>query len=273
MGSSTVPPGTPTGKTLGDVIDAILTNPKKGLALMMLLAGLSGLIILVTLAFTRLFGVETQEVRFGSADSHIVFEKIEKRSGNEEFIVIVNPEGWQKSAIELRQGDHISFYANGKICIDLHEIVDKVNLRLKYEDEWATKKSIKRDDSSETQVPEDYFTPAERKSLILHRPWVDPGGFDLATYEPSFRSRRNRYLLPNEKAAGLVAAIKSDTGDLPARSEAFFVGRSLADFSATRAGYLWFTVNDVQCNDPNNPNLFYNDNIGSFWVRVVVKRA
>lgn len=273
MGSSTVPPETPIGRTLGDVFDGILTHPKKWLALIGLLGTLAGLIILVTLAFTHLFGFETQEVRFGSTDSHIVFEKVEKGSGNREFVVIVNPEGWQKTTIELHQGDHVSFYANGKICIDLNEIVANVNLRLKYEEEWAEKKNIKRDDPNEVQVPEDYFTESERKSLILRRPWVDPGGFDLSTFEPSFRSRRSRYLLPNEKAAGLIAAIKSDTGDLPARSDAFFVGRSLADFSATRAGYLWFTVNDVQFNDPKNPNLFYTDNIGSFWVRVVVKRG
>jgi hypothetical protein len=46
----------------------------------------------------------------------------------------------------------------------------------------------------------------------------------------------------------------------------------MSDYVAPRDGQLWLTVNDVQYNDPKNPNLFYNDNIGMFWARITVKK-
>jgi len=274
--------GTPsaTGKTGADVLDGILSNPKRWFALMGLLAALAGLVMLVMVVFTRLFGVETKEFQIGGTDTHILFSSIEKRSGKEEYIVIVNPQGWQKTDIEIRPGDRLSFSADGKVCIDLHDIMEKVDRRIGYEDKYAAEKQIKRNDPAETRVPEDFFNPGERESLVLNRPWVDPGGFDLNKYEPSFRSRRSRYLLPQENAAGLIAAIKSGASVPPARSDAFFVGRSKScvmggskDCGNSQEGWLWFTVNDVQYNDPNNPNLFYNDNIGVFWVRVAIQRG
>jgi hypothetical protein len=269
-----------TGRTLGDVLDGVLSNPKRWLAFMGFLAGLAGLVMLVTIVFTRFFGVETQEFRLGGADTHILFSSVEKRSGKEEYVVIVNPQGWQRTDIEVRSGDHLSFNADGKICIDVSEILEKVARRLKYEDEHARKEGIRRDDPAEKRVPEDFFTDDERKSLVLNRPWIGPGGFDLEHFQPSFRSRRNRYLLPQENAAGLVAAIKSDSLEPPGKSDAFFVGRSKECVvgskdcsSSSQDGRLWFTVNDVQYNDPNNSILFYNDNIGAFWVRVALKRG
>jgi hypothetical protein len=273
MGGENRPAPSPTGKTMGDVLDGILSNPSRWLALFGLLAALAGFVLLVMLVFTRLFGVETKEVRIGGAESHIVFESVERRSGNQEFVVIVNPQGWQKTSIDVRPGDRVSFSANGKICIDLHNIWEKADLRAKYEEEWARKKGIKRDDPNETQVPEDYFTDEQRRSLMLTRPWVDPGGFDLAAFQPSFRSRRNRYLLPDVNAASLIGAIKGGSNGTPARSDAFFIGRSKDDYPVSQSGWVWFTVNDVQYKDETNANIFYNDNIGSFWVRVVVKRG
>jgi len=61
----------------------------------------------------------------GGAGSHIVFHSIEKSSGNEEFIVVATPQGWQKTKINLKNGDCISFFAGGQICINLHDIVEK----------------------------------------------------------------------------------------------------------------------------------------------------
>jgi hypothetical protein len=264
---------TQTGKTMGDLLDGILIDPKRWLAVIALLVFLSLLVLLVMGVFTWLFGVETKEVQFGGADSHVIFHRVDKQSGNQESVVVVNPEGWQKTGVQVRAGDRISFYANGKICIDLNEIVKKSQLLETYENKWTIKEGIKRDDPSEKRVPEDYFTAEERKSLILNRPWVDPDGFDLSRFQPSFRSRRSRYLLPDDHAGGLVAAIKGDAGGTPVKSDAFFVGRFKENYSVSEAGWLWFTVNDVQYNDLDNPYLFYNDNIGSFWVRVVLKHG
>jgi hypothetical protein len=266
-------PAAGKGKTVADVLDNILASPGKWFALLALLAGCSLLLVLLMFALSKLFGIEPAEIQIGASDSHVVLKHTDRRTGSEEAIVIVNPQGWQKTGIEVRPGNRLSLSANGKVCIDLNEIWEKVQLRRQYEDEWAKRYNIRRNDSSETRVPEDYFTDEQRKSLVLDRPWVGPDGFDLGRFQPSFRSRRSRYLLPMENAGGLVAAIRSDSGGTPARSDAFFVGRSREDYPVSQRGWLWFTVNDVQYNDPNNPNLFYNDNLGAFWVKVVKKRG
>jgi hypothetical protein len=266
------------GKTVGDILDEILTQPKKWLSLLGFLVVLCLLIVGVMIAFTYLFGVETREVELGK-DSHIIFEATDRGRGTAEYIVLVNPQGWQPSGIAVHPGDRLTFSAGGKICIDLQEIVDKVSLRKAYEEKYTKLNNIKTDDAQEKRVPEDFFTDDERESLIPKRPWVGPEGYSLATYQPSYRSRRNRYLLPGENAAGLVAAIKSGSEQEaePTGADAFFVGngKSRDDFEVTREGWLWFTVNDVQFSDdkhPENSRLFYNDNVGAFWVRVVQKR-
>jgi hypothetical protein len=260
------------GKTLGDVLDAILLEPKRWLALVGLLTALSCLAMLVMFIFTRLFHVQTSEVRLGGGDSHVVFQRVQERTGSGEYLVVVNPEGWQSTGVVVHPGDHISFYAGGKVCIDLNEIWERVQLRKQYEDQLARgPHGIKPDDPNETRVPEDFFTEKQKQSLILQRPWIDPDGFSLDVFQPSFRSRRGRYLLPDKPAGGLVAAIKDGSTE-PGRPDAFFVGHQ-SEMVAAKEGVLWFTVNDVQYNDPHNRNLFYNDNIGVFWVRVVVNRS
>jgi hypothetical protein len=260
------------GKTVGDVFDAILVEPRRWLALLVLLGGLSGLAMLVMFVFTRLFQVETSEVRFGAADSHVVFQRVQDRTGSGEYIAVVNPEGWQSTAIIVHRGDHITLAAGGKVCIDLNEIWEKVQLRKQYEDKLTNGPPyIRPNDPQETRVPEDFFTDQQKQSLILDRPWVDPDGFNIDIFKPGFRSRKNRYLLPDMPAGGLVAAIK-DGSQEPGRQDAFFVGHQ-DDTVAPNDGILWFTVNDVQYSDPNNRNLFYNDNIGVFWVHVVLKRS
>ncbi len=73
--------------------------------------------------------------------------------------------------------------------------------------------------------------------------------------------------MPNKPYGGLVASI-SDNSEKPDSSGVFFVG-ALDSLRATKSGYLWFTVNDVQWHD----NRFYNDNIGYFLVTVSVIKA
>src|SRR5208282_3408441 len=146
----------------------ILRNPKRWFALMGLLAGMAGLVILVMLVFTRLFGVQTKEFRLGGSDTHILFSAVDKGTGKEEYLVIVSPQSWQRTDIEVRAGDHLSFNADGKVCIDLYSIWENVNLRQQYERELEKgKNGIHSNDANEKRVPEDFFNPAQRKSLIL----------------------------------------------------------------------------------------------------------
>ena len=256
-----------TGRTVGDVLDDILVHPRKSIALVSLIFALGAIAFLVVFLLTRVLSVETSEIRLGGSDSHVVFEKISHKTG--EYVVVVSPQGWQKAGIPIHQGDHVSFTGTGKICIDMQSLSDEVKLRQKYEQEVADREGIKTDDDHETRVPEDFFTAEQKESLILKRPWVSPGGFSLDKFQPSYRSRRSRHLLPDKPAGGLVAAVIDDS-DEPTRADAFFVGRE-SEYVAARNGDLWFTVNDVQYADPKNPYLFYNDNIGAFIVRITVK--
>lgn len=259
-----------SGKTMADVLDDILMQPRKWFSLLLFLTIVSALIMLVMFVFTRLFDVETSEVQVGGSNSHVVFERVESRTGNAEYLVVVSPEGWQRTGIVVQAGSEVSFSAGGRICIDLNEIWAKVQLRKQYEEAVVREQGIRSNDPTENRVPEDFFTADEKRSLILDRPWVDPNGFSLDAFQPSFRSRRAQYLLPDKPAGGLIAAFKNGPSE-PARADAFFVG-SQDSVSAPTDGELWFTVNDVQFSDPNNRNLFYNDNIGTFWVKIVVKR-
>jgi len=257
------------GKTFADVFDQVLSQPIRWLALLGFLAALCGLVILVMFVFTRLFAVEPSEFQLGGTNSHILFAKEQHQGGDREYVAIVNPQGWQATAIPVNSGERVSFVAGGKICLDLNEISEMVRKKKSYEDEWEKKEGLRENDPTDKRVPEDFFTEEEKKSLTVGRRWVDPDGYDLNVFEPRFRGRRDRYLLPDKQAGGLVGGVSQESIE-PERSDAFFIGRK-AEYTATKDGTLWLTVNDVQYSDPNNKYLFYNDNIGSFWVRIVVK--
>lgn len=258
-----------SGKTFADVFEQVLSQPNRWLALLGFLSALCCLVIIVMFVFTRLFAVEPSEFQLGGTNTHILFAKKQGRGGDSEYVAIVNPQGWQTTAIPVNAGDHVSFIAGGKICLDLNEISEMVRLKRSYEDEWEKKEGIRENDPTDKRVPEDYFTEDEKKSLIASRRWVDPDGYDLDVFKPRFRGRRDRYLLPDKQAGGLVGGVSQESIE-PERSDAFFIGRK-AEYTATKDGTLWLTVNDVQYSDPNNKYLFYTDNIGSFWVRIVVK--
>jgi hypothetical protein len=260
----------PTGRTIGDILDSVLERPRRAVALVLLLAAVLALCLGAAWVVARMFDLQASEVTVGPENARVVFQSVQKRTGNADYVVVVSPQGWQNTGIDVSSGDKITFFAGGKICIDMDSVWEKVHLRLKYENEIAKAKDIRHDDPTEMRVPEDYFTDEQKRSLILNRPWVDPDGFDLNVFEPSFRSRRNRYLLPDKPAGGLVGALRPGAKE-PDRTEAFFIGK-MSDYVAPRDGQLWLTVNDVQYNDPKNPNLFYNDNIGMFWARITVKK-
>ncbi len=253
------------GRTIADLFHEILTNPRRGFSLLVLFAAVILLTLFATWGFIKLFDVQTSEIRLGGTDPHVLFQSIGRNGG--EYLIIVSPEGWQTSGIPVRKGDRLMFTAGGKICIDLGSVSVEVGNRWRYEKEWEDKLNIRREDPTETRLPEDYFTPEQRKQLTLVRPWVGPDGF---SYVPPFRARINRFLLPDKRAGGLVAAVNGGS-ETPSREDSFFVGER-SENVAKEDGVIWFTVNDVQSADPSNPNLFYNDNIGSFWVKVVVKR-
>jgi hypothetical protein len=264
------------GMTIGDLLHEVIADQRKGIALVFLLTVLIALTLLGTLAFTRLFDVRTSEIQLGGTDSHVVFQSTEGRTN--EYLLMISPQGWQKTGIEVHSGEHLVFTAGGKISLDVHYITDISQNRVVAENNEELIHKIRPNDSSETRAPEDYFTLEEKKAMILERPWATPDGYMLqGNLLPKYRDRARRYLLPGKGAGGLVAAINSGSSNVvntdlerPRREEAFFVGSS-SEMVAKKDGKLWFTVNDIQNADPDNPDLFYDDNIGSFWVKVIIR--
>ncbi len=255
-----------SGKTMADFLDGLVTDPKRWLGLIGFLACLSVMVMLLGFAFTKLFGVSAKEVQLGQATS-VIFESVERGTRNRELLVLVHPQGWQKTDIRVESGDHLSFNAEGSVNIDLAGIIANVQHRLQLEDEIAKKNNIIRT-PTEKRVPEDFFSPEQRQSLQLDRAWIDPYGFKNESYV-NWPGRRDRRVLPENNPGGLIAAIKTGSEDFPTRPETFFVGRTRKR-DATTGGSLWFTVNDIQYNDPANRNLFFNDNVGLFWVKVKI---
>jgi len=258
------------GRTFADVVDRMLHSPLECLIFLTMLVALGCLGTLGCISFFHLFDVRPSEIQIGLQNTRVVLEHEDKKSHTDEYLVMVSPQGWQDSGVPVHSKDSVSFSAGGRISIDLYTIVTMATLRNRFENEWANKLGIKRDDPKELRVPEDYFTDAQKKALLLNRPWVGPEGFSLDTYKPGFESRRKRYLLPGSNAGGLIAAFYSGDQN-PNRSNAFFVGRESQNNDVQQDGTIWFTVNDVQSLDPTDPYLFYNDNIGSFWVKMTVK--
>ena len=250
---------------MADFLDNLLTDPKRWLGLFMLLGSLSLMALLISWLVTRFFGVSATEIRLGPESSRVVFESVEKGTANREILVLVHPQGWQKTDIDIEPGNHLLFKAEGSVNIDLAGIIDDVQLRGKFENEVAAKYKLIRT-PAEKRVPEDFFSAEQRQRLQLVRGWIDPDGFKNSSYA-SWPGRRERRILPDENAGGLLAALKTSSGEVPLKSETFFVGRTQR-FVASARGTLWFTVNDVHSSDGGNPNLFFNDNVGLFWVKV-----
>src|SRR5579863_2756872 len=96
---------TSTGKTIGDVMDGILIEPRKAIALLMLLASFAFLAILVMWAANHVFHLQTSEIEVGNGNSHVVLQQIEGSSGDGKYIVMVSPQGWQNTKIPIEPGD------------------------------------------------------------------------------------------------------------------------------------------------------------------------
>jgi hypothetical protein len=83
-------------------------------------------------------------------------------------------------------------------------------------------------------------------------------------------THQKRSVLPTKGYGALLAAIR-ETNVLPARDDVFFVGSSNV-VVAKRNGKIYFTVNDVTYDNDDFPDMFFVDNIGSFYARVAVSK-
>jgi hypothetical protein len=191
-------------------------------------------------------------------------------NGNK-YLVIVSPQGWQETAIQVKERDTLSFEAGGKVYFDLEGLIRSLDERHKAEERVIEhEKKLGRWEAEKGQfLPEHYFTQQER---VLSTPpwhWADPNG-DPATGDLANPYRKEKAIMKERNYGALLGAIR-ETGTEPKRDDAFFVGRTNT-IKAKQSGKLYFIVNDVwDDDDPGFPSKFFVDNIGDFYVKVTVE--
>jgi hypothetical protein len=255
-----------TGKTFADVFYSIITDWRKFVSFLALLFSLSVLVFLASALIINRFKVESvSEVDLSSGK--ILFQTT--IGGKSEYVTIVHPQGWQDTDIRVKKGERIKITSGGSITVDLFGIVETVGRRKELEKKYERKEGLRRASDEANQTPEFYFSDEDRDSLKFNRGWVSPNGYDALFTKQSFRARSKRKILPDKKLGMLLGAV--NTGNQhPEKAQVFPIGTGLDDFIVPADGYLWFVVNDdTNDYDPTNIDLFFGDNLGFFWVKVV----
>lgn len=268
-------------KTFADVFDDILMDRRKFFSFLMLIATLCIALLLVGWLVTTMLGIKPEAIRelnISASGAHMLLESVTNQ--HREYIVIVPPQGWARSGIEVKKGEQIRFVAEGAVNIDLWSIMQKVTKRHEYEDRITLARNLDRQSTDPNSVPEHYFstdlTKEERDKLRLLRPWNGPNGNDEARiklYENAFAGRTAKKIMPSAPFGALIGAVTEKAGDPPKRQDVFLIGKNYGgeEFKSQKEGELWFNVNDVwDEEDTEYPNKFYDDNVGYFWVKVLI---
>src|SRR5262249_14961464 len=122
----------------------------------------------------------------------------------------------------------------------------------------------------------DYFTQEETTAIKPTWSWIGPDGSTEQEMRVARPARRKRSIAPTEGYGALLASMDDEDSEpstvrflIPRLvSGAFRVGSSYK-VTASRSGYLYFAVNEVQSTDPDF-NMFSVDNIGYFYAKVLV---
>ena len=113
--------------------------------------------------------------------------------------------------------------------------------------------------------------------MIPKWPWCGPDGASVDAMAKADPQGRKRSILPAEPYGVLIGAFSDkdaepdEHADLAGQlaSAAFRVGSKYEKKATEKSsGYLYFTVNDVQYGP--SPDLFFVDNIGTYYVDVDV---
>lgn len=268
-------------KTFADIFDDILTDRRKFLSFLALIGVLSLSLLFVGWFVTTMLGIKTKDIKelnISASGAHMLLESVTGQY--REYIVVVPAQGWARSGIEVKKGDRIQFVAEGAVNIDLWSIMQKVTKRHEFEARITSARSLDRQSPDPTSVPEHYFatdlTREERDKLRMLRPWNGPNGNDESTIkilENAFAGRTAKKIMPSAPFGALIGAVTEKVNEPPTKQEAFLIGKNYGGekFSAQKDGQLWFNVNDVwDEGDTEYPNKFYDDNVGHFWVKVLI---
>jgi hypothetical protein len=259
-----------TGTSIADVLSSLLEDWGKFARFLLLLLGAGLLAWLMIYGVLRVLPRNTGQVKLGSGS--IIFSQA-TQDGNS-YLVVVSPQGWQETGIGVREGDHLNIEANGRVHIDLSGLNASLAARRSADQRvmgeemaagrWEAEKN--------TFAPEDHYTADERQKMRPTWHWTGPEGIG-DTQQLALPARLKKCTLPGANYGALLGAIR-ESGAKPAVGDIFLIGRgsdgSGHDIVAKRSGKLYFTVNDVQSDDKDFPDMFYEDNIGFFYVKVTI---
>ena len=253
------------GRTLGDVFVYLLRIPfhvvlKRTSILVAVL--IVSLLVLKLVGVRKLWVIEfTPASSFQFAREHGVLFSSDSRK-RRQYVLVVPAQGWWPTAIRVTEGDSLEFEASGSVQISLVDLLKKAQLRYRLESTLVARRKV----DPAREAPEDKFDSAQNAAIQLPRPWVGPAGDTAGSLnDHAYRQRTLRKVLPNKPYGGMVGAIVDTIKAHPDSAGIFWIGPH-SESKAGRSGVLWFTVNDVVWRD----NRFYEDNIGSFLVRVTV---
>jgi hypothetical protein len=255
------------GSSIADLLSSVLTDWSKFAKFLLLLVCVCAMIFCLVYVTLNNLPKETQEIKFGSAGS-ILFSRATKNG--EEYVVVISPQGWQETAISVDQGDKVKVEASGKVQIDLAGLNAALAAR-RDADERILQEEVtagRWEQEKNTFLPEEHYSPEDREKIKPRWPWSTPNGLD--SNQTQFPGRPKKSIMPERGYGALLAAIR-ETGALPGRQDAIFIGTS-ANMVAQKSGKLYFVVNDVLTDDKDFPDLFLFDNIGFYYAKVTVSK-
>lgn len=257
-----------------ELVQEVLADNRKLLKFLAACVVLAVLVVGVAVALMKFLGINTsqaEQVEMDAGQAKFVLRLASSNKTLAQYVVVIHPQGWQDSGISVHSGDKLRFRAAGSVNIDLEGVISKVELRKKYEAEVTRSKKLDRNSDDPKNLPERYYSEKQLQDLRVNRPWTGPDG-NLEKAYTSYRARIPERIMPERPVGALLGALPS-AGKNPQASDAFFVGTSFGDkeLVAPADGELWFIVNDVwNKQNPQYENMFFEDNIGSFWVVVSV---
>jgi hypothetical protein len=248
-------------------LDVLDSWPRLGrLVLLVLFFG----VIIGTPAFfiARSLSSKATEVQFGSA--RVLLSQSTKEG--QEFVLQVSAQGWENTGVPVPEGTRYEIDAWGRVCTDLTDLVAALNARSKAEDR------VKKLKDPKCEAPEDCFTGAEIEAMKPPFCWVGPEGASVEQMRTANPKREQRRILPSAPYGALLASFMATPVEVsmhavPERLKAnVFHVTSGQKMTATDklSGYLYFAVNDVVWPDPRFPDMFMIDNVGTFYVRVLL---
>jgi hypothetical protein len=278
MGEVLLPKMDEPSSPSGHVILQILDSWARLLKLLLIVVAIFATAWLAVITILKTLPSETNEVQFGIGQSRILLKQSAK--GTESSLLVMSPQGWNRTAIQIKDGDSFKIQAGGKIHIDLTGLQRVLELRRKAEQRIGD--DIKKGTIvlQPGETPEDHYNSDEIDQMTKIWAWSGPEGVtdeEMATL--SDPARRNRCILRGQPYGVLVGAFSDYNEDPdPKKNDlsrqlaqaAFRVGGYYERRANAKSnGYLYLTVNDVLY-EPK-PQLFFMDNIGAFYVKIEVQ--